>query len=83
MVSFNLSPPLTGRSFCHDCKRYLRCHATTEQERENAGIPAEAVVVTCGLRDTETAPRGGEARRRSRGRVHGPDEGVLPHRVKR
>ncbi|HNV37708.1 MAG TPA: ATP-dependent helicase, partial [Methanoculleus sp.] len=43
MFRFNLSPSLIGRFFYHDCERYLRYHATPEQERENAGIPAIAV----------------------------------------
>ncbi|WP_317065952.1 bifunctional RecB family nuclease/DEAD/DEAH box helicase [Methanoculleus caldifontis] len=40
MPRFNLSPSLIGRYFYHDCERYLRYHATPEQEREAAGIPA-------------------------------------------
>ncbi|WP_292366189.1 MULTISPECIES: bifunctional RecB family nuclease/DEAD/DEAH box helicase [unclassified Methanoculleus] len=43
MPRFNLSPSLIGRFFYHDCERYLRYHATPEQERENAGIPAAAI----------------------------------------
>lgn len=39
MVRFNLSPSLIGRYFYHDCDRYLRYHATPEQEREASGIP--------------------------------------------
>jgi len=40
MPRFNLSPSLIGWFFYHDCERYLRYHATPEQEREIAGIPA-------------------------------------------
>lgn len=40
MPRFNLSPSLIGWYFYHDCERYLRYHATPEQERERAGIPA-------------------------------------------
>lgn len=39
MPRFNLSPSLIGWFFYHDCERYLRYHATPEQERERAGIP--------------------------------------------
>ncbi|NLM28828.1 MAG: ATP-dependent helicase, partial [Methanomicrobiales archaeon] len=39
MPRFNLSPSLIGRFFYHDCERYLRYHATPEQERERSGIP--------------------------------------------
>ncbi len=42
MPRFNLSPSLIGRFFYHDCERYLRYHATPEQEREKAGIPPVA-----------------------------------------
>ncbi|HOI57549.1 MAG: AAA domain-containing protein [Methanoculleus sp.] len=42
MPRFNLSPSLIGWFFYHDCERYLRYHATPEQEREAAGIPAVA-----------------------------------------
>ncbi len=42
MPRFNLSPSLIGWYFYHDCERYLRYHATPEQERERAGIPAVA-----------------------------------------
>ena len=40
MPRFNLSPSLIGWFFYHDCERYLRYHATPEQERGKAGIPA-------------------------------------------
>ncbi|MCM2466206.1 bifunctional RecB family nuclease/DEAD/DEAH box helicase [Methanoculleus oceani] len=43
MPRFNLSPSLIGRFFYHDCERYLRYHATPEQEREKAGIPAVTI----------------------------------------
>jgi len=39
MPRFNLSPSLIGWFFHHDCERYLRYHATPEQEREKVGIP--------------------------------------------
>ncbi|HOI12292.1 MAG TPA: AAA domain-containing protein [Methanoculleus sp.] len=43
MPRFNLSPSLIGRYFYQDCERYLRYHATPEQERAGAGIPAAAI----------------------------------------
>jgi len=43
MPRFNLSPSLIGRFFYHDCERYLRYHATPEQEREQSGIPVTAM----------------------------------------
>lgn len=43
MPRFNLSPSLIGRFFYHDCERHLRYHATPEQERPGAGIPAAAI----------------------------------------
>ncbi|MDI6867241.1 bifunctional RecB family nuclease/DEAD/DEAH box helicase [Methanoculleus sp.] len=43
MPHYNLSPSLIGRFFYHDCERYLRYHATPEQERDAAGIPPAAV----------------------------------------
>ncbi|WP_292519408.1 AAA domain-containing protein [Methanoculleus sp.] len=43
MPRFNLSPSLIGWFFYHDCERYLRYHATPEQERAAAGIPAVTV----------------------------------------
>ncbi|MCK9278630.1 MAG: ATP-dependent helicase, partial [Methanoculleus sp.] len=39
MPRFNLSPSLIGWFFYHDCERYLRYHATPEQEREKVDIP--------------------------------------------
>lgn len=43
MPRFNLSPSLIGWFFYHDCERYLRYHATPEQERERSGIPVVAM----------------------------------------
>jgi hypothetical protein len=76
MVRFNLSPSLIGRFFYHDCERYLRYHATPEQERENAGIPAvtaDRSPTTRALLDAGIRWEEEVVRTRFTGRVRVPD----------
>lgn len=76
MPHYNLSPSLIGRFFYHDCERYLRYHATPEQERDAAGIPPAAVetgpvtraLLEAGIRWEEEV-----VRQRLAGRVLVPD----------
>ncbi len=80
MPRFNLSPSLIGWFFYHDCERYLRYHATPEQDRESAGIPAVAIdrspttqaLLDAGVRWEEEVVSG-----RLAGRVRIPD-GIGP-----
>ncbi len=76
MVRFNLSPSLIGSYFYHDCDRYLRYHATPEQEREASGIPAagpDTSPVTAALLDAGIAWEEQVIRTRCAGRVRIPD----------
>jgi len=75
MIRFNLSPSLIGRFFYHDCERYLRYHATPEQERENVGIPAVAAdrsPTTLSLLDAGIRWEEEVVRAKFGGRVHIP-----------
>lgn len=76
MPRFNLSPSLIGRFFYHDCERYLRYHATPEQERAGAGIPAAAIdtsPVTRALLDAGIQWEEEVIRTKLAGRVRLPD----------
>ena len=76
MPRFNLSPSLIGRFFYHDCERYLRYHATPEQERPGTGIPATAIdtsAVTQALLDAGIRWEEEVVRTKLAGRVRIPD----------
>jgi hypothetical protein len=76
MPRFNLSPSLIGRFFYHDCERHLRYHATPEQERVKAGIPAAAIdtrPVTRALLDAGIRWEEEVIRTKLAGRVRLPD----------
>lgn len=76
MSRYNLSPSLIGWFFYHDCERYLRYHATPEQDRESAGIPAIAIdrrATTQALLDAGIRWEEEVVGRRLAGRVRIPD----------
>lgn len=80
MPRFNLSPSRIGWFFYHDCERYLRYHATPEQERERAGIPvvaADQSPTTRALLDAGIRWEEEVVRRKLAGRVRLP-EGAGP-----
>ena len=80
MPRFNLSPSLIGWFFYHDCERYLRYHATPEQERERSGIPVVAMdqsPTTRALLDAGSRWEEEVVRTKLAGRVRLPD-GIGP-----